>query len=60
MQIGIIGLGLVGNAIAGRLLAVGHAVYGYDIADAACNNAKSIGAQVQASGNSGDTILIYA
>jgi 3-hydroxyisobutyrate dehydrogenase-like beta-hydroxyacid dehydrogenase len=49
MQIGIIGLGLVGNAIAGRLLASGHAVYGYDIADAACSNAKSKGVQIQAS-----------
>jgi len=49
MQIGIIGLGLVGNAIAGRLLAAGHTVYGYDIADAACSNAKSKGVQVQTS-----------
>jgi len=49
MQIGIIGLGLVGNAIAGRLLAASHTVYGYDIADTACSNAKSIGVQVQAS-----------
>lgn len=49
MQIGIIGLGLVGNAIAGRLLAAGYAVYGYDIADAACSNAKSKGVQIQAS-----------
>lgn len=47
MQIGIIGLGLVGNAIAGRLVTAGHRVYGYDIAADACNRARDIGVKVQ-------------
>ncbi|HPO13727.1 MAG TPA: NAD(P)-dependent oxidoreductase [Candidatus Hydrogenedentes bacterium] len=46
MQVGIIGLGLIGKAIAKRLLGAGHAVRGYDIAPAACEAAQSLGVEV--------------
>ena len=29
--VGIVGLGLLGHAVAGRLLAAGHAVVGFDV-----------------------------
>lgn len=47
MQVGIIGLGLVGNAIARRLTAAGYVVHGYDIVVDACKRAEDIGVQVQ-------------
>ncbi len=47
MNIGIIGLGLVGNAIARRLLAAGHVILGYDIAASARDNAATVGVRVQ-------------
>lgn len=43
MEIGIIGLGLVGNAMARRLVATGHKVHGYDIAGSACKKASNAG-----------------
>jgi len=45
-RIGMIGLGLVGRAMAARLIAVGHRVYGYDIAPGACAAAASLGVTV--------------
>lgn len=47
MRIGIIGLGLVGRALARRLKAAGHAVLGCDIAAAACEQACAIGVDVR-------------
>ncbi len=47
MNIGIIGLGLVGKAIARRLIAAGYTVHGYDIAAPARANATAIGVHVQ-------------
>lgn len=44
--IGIVGLGLVGRAIANRLIAAGHRVYGYDIAPGACTAASELGVVV--------------
>jgi len=44
--VGIVGLGLVGRAMAARLIACGHPVYGYDISPGACNAAASLGVQV--------------
>lgn len=46
--IGIIGLGLVGRAIARRLLAAGHGVCGYDIAEHASVAAREAGVEVLA------------
>jgi len=46
MRLGIIGLGLVGKAMAKRLLATGFTVYGYDIAETACSDAESLGVEV--------------
>lgn len=43
MDIGIVGLGLVGNAISGRLVAAGHEVHGYDIRPEACAAAAALG-----------------
>ncbi|MCL4361472.1 decarboxylating 6-phosphogluconate dehydrogenase [Candidatus Dependentiae bacterium] len=40
MEISIIGLGKMGNAIAYRLLKDGHIVYGYDIDPKTCQNLK--------------------
>ncbi len=44
--IGIVGLGLVGRAMAARLIASGHRVYGYDIAPGACTAASALGVVV--------------
>lgn len=49
MDTGIIGLGLVGNAVAARLAAAGYTVYGYDLAAEARIRAADIGVQVRAS-----------
>jgi len=46
MRVGIIGLGLVGRAIAKRLLSAGYEVCGYDIAEAACKGAHELGVEV--------------
>lgn len=46
MDIGIVGLGLMGKAVAGRLLAAGHRVAGYDIAARAREEAGSAGVEV--------------
>lgn len=45
-RLGIIGLGLVGKAMAKRLLAAGYAVCGYDIAETARRDAKDLGVEV--------------
>lgn len=50
MQVGMIGLGLMGTAMSGRLLAAGHGVHGYDAATAACD------AHVQRGGTVGGSI----
>jgi len=44
--IGIVGLGLVGRAMAVRLIAAGHRVYGYDVAPGACAEAAALGVAV--------------
>ena len=49
MRLGIIGLGLVGKAMAARLVDGGHAVCGFDIAAAARNTAQEIGVDVLSS-----------
>jgi len=46
MRVGIIGLGLVGNALARRLLSAGYGVCGYDIAEPACSGAQELGVEV--------------
>lgn len=46
MQLGIIGLGLVGSAIAGRLIQAGDAVYGYDIIPDARRKAAGLGVRI--------------
>jgi 3-hydroxyisobutyrate dehydrogenase-like beta-hydroxyacid dehydrogenase len=46
--IGIVGLGLVGKAMAQRLIAHGYAVCGYDIAESACAAARGLGVDVRA------------
>lgn len=47
MELGVIGLGLVGSAIAERLLDAGHRVHGFDLDGAACVCAAQRGVQVQ-------------
>lgn len=47
MKVGIIGLGLMGKAMAKRLIDAGHAVFGYDIVPDACTAAQAIGVTVQ-------------
>lgn len=47
MELGVIGLGLVGSAIAERLLDAGHTVHGFDLDGAACIRAAQRGVQVQ-------------
>lgn len=49
MNVGIIGLGRMGYAIAQRALQGGHAVTGYDPNDAACQQAQSAGISSAAS-----------
>ena len=46
MRVGIIGLGLVGSAIAKRFLSAGYDVCGYDISEAACKRAQEVGVEV--------------
>jgi 3-hydroxyisobutyrate dehydrogenase-like beta-hydroxyacid dehydrogenase len=46
--IGIVGLGLVGRAIAQRLLQAGHAVVGYDLQEAARSALQALGGQAVA------------
>ncbi len=61
-RIGIVGLGLVGQALAKRLLAAGCWVCGYDIAEVACAAAREIGVDVlpdaQAVARNAKTILL--
>ena len=45
-RVGIIGLGLVGKAMARRLIAAGYGVAGYDICGAACEEARALGVHV--------------
>ncbi len=49
MDIGLIGLGLMGRAMASRLLAAGHRVLGYDISGDARAQAANLGVAVQES-----------
>lgn len=60
--IGMIGLGLVGRAMARRLLGAGYAVCGYDIDPAARSKAEELGVRVladaQAVASSTSTILL--
>ncbi len=42
-QVGIVGLGLVGSALAARLLAAGHAVGGFDIDSQQCDRFVQLG-----------------
>ncbi len=46
MHLGLIGLGLLGRAIARRLMDAGHTVTGYDISDSACAAARELGVAV--------------
>jgi 3-hydroxyisobutyrate dehydrogenase-like beta-hydroxyacid dehydrogenase len=48
MKVGVIGLGLLGRALTRRLTAAGHDVEGYDIAEAACHLASSLGVRIHA------------
>ncbi len=48
MDVGIIGLGLVGAAVAQRLMKTGHSTHGYDIAPAARASAADAGVEVHA------------
>jgi len=61
-RIGVIGLGLVGRAMAARLIAAGHRVYGYDIAPDACAGAAALGVTVldaaAAVASSANTVLL--
>jgi 3-hydroxyisobutyrate dehydrogenase-like beta-hydroxyacid dehydrogenase len=45
-RIGLIGLGLVGSALAKRLIASGRAVVGFDIAPEACDQAAELGVEI--------------
>jgi len=45
MRLGIIGLGLVGSAIAKRLLSAGYDVCGYDISESARKRAQELGVE---------------
>lgn len=60
--IGIVGLGLVGRAMAARLIAAGHRVYGYDIAPGARTAATALGVVVlddaAAVARMADTVLL--
>ncbi len=47
--VGIIGLGLLGSAVAGRLRAAGHEVVGYDIVDARVQALVAIGGRAEPS-----------
>ena len=47
IKIGLIGLGLMGRAMASRLIQVGFEVIGYDLEEEAGNNAASLGVNVQ-------------
>ena len=47
MDIALIGLGLMGRAMARRLLSAGHRVAGYDIGADACAQAAALGVAVQ-------------
>lgn len=46
MKVGIIGLGLVGRAIAQRLVHAGHDVVGYDVSDFASASAEGLGVTI--------------
>src|SRR6478752_7377163 len=48
-QVGIIGLGIMGGAIAKNLSAAGWHVIGFDIEKARCEEAKAAGVEVAAS-----------
>lgn len=60
--IGIVGLGLVGRAVARRLLAAGYRVCGYDIDETACAAARETGVDIlpnaQAVARQARTILL--
>lgn len=45
-EVGIIGLGLVGRAMASRLIAAGYSVIGSDISPAACEAASALGVKL--------------
>jgi 3-hydroxyisobutyrate dehydrogenase-like beta-hydroxyacid dehydrogenase len=60
--VGLIGLGLVGKALATRLIASGHEVIGFDIHAPACQQAAQIGVTLAPTvgdiGNKADVILL--
>ncbi len=47
-QIGLVGLGLLGSALAGRLLAASHQVLGFDIDPLKCKALENAGGQIAA------------
>lgn len=49
MKVGIVGLGLLGHAVASRLLTAGHEVVGYDVVPARNDALKTLGGQPVAS-----------
>ena len=49
VQIGLIGVGLVGTALAERLLAAGHQVTGFDLDESRCQHLVRLGGQSAAS-----------
>ncbi len=46
MNIGVIGLGRMGNAIAYRLVKAGFKVYGFDVDQNMCNQAQAVGVEI--------------
>ena len=46
VRVGVVGLGIMGSAIAGNLRRAGNQVWGFDPLPAACESARSIGIQI--------------
>jgi 3-hydroxyisobutyrate dehydrogenase-like beta-hydroxyacid dehydrogenase len=61
-RVGLVGLGLVGKAVASRLMSHGYSVAGHDIDPAACDAAAALGVEVLASprevGTSANRIIL--
>ena len=62
-KVAIIGLGVMGFTAAGRVLAAGHAVSGFDPSDKACERATATGVRVAASAaeaaREADVVLLF-